>query len=101
MRVGTPGSLSVSRLTFVLRGLAFSQADDRDPHFFGGIAILSFGTVLIVVAQTAEDFQLKIVTTSAPELGRGDYSQLGAAWRTTPESSDARNGQGSDAHWIV
>jgi hypothetical protein len=71
------------------------------PHFFGGIAILSFGTVLIVVAQTAEDFQLKIVTTSAPELGRGDYSQLGAAWRTTPESSDARNGQGSDAHWIV
>jgi hypothetical protein len=26
------------------------------PHFFGGIAILSFGTVLIVVAQTGEDF---------------------------------------------
>jgi hypothetical protein len=47
------------------------------PHFFGGIAILSFGTVLIVVAQTAEDFQLKIVTTSAPELGEGTTANWG------------------------
>jgi hypothetical protein len=54
------------------------------PHFFGGIAILSFGTVLIVVAQTAEDFQLKIVTTSAPELGEGttaNWGQRGALLR--------------------
>jgi hypothetical protein len=52
------------------------------PHFFGGIAILSFGTVLIVVAPTGEDFHLKIRNYFNARAEPRDCSQLGAAWRS-------------------
>jgi hypothetical protein len=54
------------------------------PHFFGGIAILSFGTVLIVVAQTAEDFQLKIRNYVSARAGPRGLQPIGGSVAHNP-----------------